>query len=154
MRLLTGLLLLELFGCEAKVPQISTDGIESVVVKVYKNDLFNINNDFKLTIPKTDWDNILSLTIPKNIATTGAKDIRIATLTIQYEKTKSLSVDIFFAGKNPCKVSLDGKHFYYAKDNPSAPVGPTELLRKVIAIRKIISEEKERDEKINPERQK
>lgn len=136
MRQLTGVLLFALFGCGAETTRVSIDRIESITVTLYKNKaLMGVEDDFTLPVPKDDWDVILALILPYKRAEIGRDRLRIATVTIKYKDKKSASIDAFWFGKNPCIVSLNGKHFYYAKDVPGSPDGASGLIRKVIAIR-------------------
>ncbi len=135
MRLLTGILSLVLLGCGAKIPQISTDGIESIDVTMYKSDFMGVEKDFNLAIPKEHWNAILDFTLPNKLTQAGPQELRIGTVKIKYKDKKLVSIDLFWVGKNPCMVSLDGKHFYYAKNIPGAPDGAVGLIRKVLAVR-------------------
>lgn len=144
MRLLTVMLLFAVFGCEAKMPQISTSGIEAIDLQIYKDDLMGVKEDSNLTIPNDDWNVILDFILPHKWAEVGRNNLRIATATIKYKDKESVSIDVFWHGKNPCLVSLDGKHFYYAKNIPGAADGASGLIRKVKAIRS----QKEKDAQV------
>jgi hypothetical protein len=111
MRLLTVMLFFAIFGCDSKTPQISTSGIEAIDLEIRKNDLMGVKEDFNLTIPKDDWNVILNFTLPHKWAEVGRDNLRIATAAIKYKDKESVSIDVFWHGKNPCLVSLDGKHF-------------------------------------------
>lgn len=143
MRMLFGLIFLVILGCSPATPQISTENIESIVVTLYKSDFIGVEEDLTIVAPKDEWSEILAFTLPDKWADTGPGDLKIGSVKIQYKDKKAVSMDLFFAGKNPCMVTLDGKKFYYAKNIEVAPDGAMDFVRKVFAIRKAISKEKE-----------
>jgi hypothetical protein len=148
MRLLVVLFLLTFIGCESKLPRISTDQIESIEVQIYKNsELFGIKEDFKVMIPQSDWESILDFIIPNQYADSSPSGVQVGTIMIKYRDGKIVPISVYWAGKNPCMVTLDDNHFYYAKNNPGAPDGAVGLMRKVISIREVVSKENERREK-------
>lgn len=130
MRYFPGLLLLAVFGCQVKMPRISTESIESIVVTIYENeDLMGVREDFTLIIPKDESRNILALTLPDKLAETGLYPLRIGTVKIKYKDNTFVTLEAFWFGKNPCMVSLDGKHLYFAKYDSDAPDGASGLIR-------------------------
>lgn len=147
MRLRTTLLILSIMGCEAKPPQIGIDQIESLNVKLYKNkDFTDEEHDFSVVVPRTHWDTILALTLPHRSTMVGSDKLRIGVVTIHKMNKTSIAMDIYFSGKNPCIVSLDGKHFFYAKNTSAGSDGGMELIRRIIAIRKSTSKKGPEDQ--------